>query len=253
MPITITKQATKPQSASAKTIAGGKSTKCTGVQKLDKADPLFQTAQEVEPLSKEKAFALVEELIAEGGMNDFRLGGALAVIHDKCKAGDHEWLDGCKSFRDICGKRVKYHYRKAMYLIDIYKHLVEQQIPWEQVKHLGWSKLRVLAAKKVLTKKNAAAWVSKAEKLTVEELQNEVNGGEATGKTEPSTIKFKFDDQKETHKAVMAKAKDQLGTEVPEVAYHVLGQMWLGNAITAELKCPNCGNCVTITANDADA
>src|SRR5687768_13546322 len=102
MPMTITKA--KSKSASTEILSKAKSNECTDVQKLDKADPLFQTELEIELLSKEKAFALADELIAEGGMNDFKLGGVLAVIHDKCKAGNEEWLDGCTKFAEVCQK-----------------------------------------------------------------------------------------------------------------------------------------------------
>jgi hypothetical protein len=175
MPMTITKQAAKPKPA--------------------KADPLFQTAQEVENLSKEDAFALADQLIAEDGMNDFKLGGALTVIHDKCKAGHKEWLEGNATFKELCDHRFDVRYRKAIRLINLYACLVEEQIPWEQVKCLRWSKVSILVEAGVLTKKSAAKWVEKVdkEKLTCDQLEAIVKKSVAgdTSKAKALTVMVK--------------------------------------------------------------
>jgi hypothetical protein len=247
--------------ATAKTVTGAKphfKTNSKTVLKPSFAAPLqtktapssyFQMAQKIENLPQKKAFELVDELTAELGHNEFRLGAVLAVIHDKCKAeGNDEWLDGHKDFTELCQKRFKFKYRKAMYLIAIYKHLVDQKIPWDTVKDLCWSKLRVLASKKAIalkkeiTKENAEQLVKMADKLTVEQLEDGLKGeGNTMGKEAP-TVRFKHEDQQETYKEVLAKGKEEFGSEVPAVVYDTLGKMYICNALTGKEKPKQKGN-----------
>lgn len=212
-------------SASAKLVSGTKKT----------SDVLVQVAQEVETLSQKKAFELVDELIAEGGVSEFRLGGALAVISDKAKAeGGEEWLENHATFKELCDQRFNIHYRKAMYLIDIYKHLVEQQIPWSEVKDLGWTKLSILCRTKAINNKNADKMVAKAAKMTVLQLEDSLKGGDSSSK--PATITFKVhEDQKEAIREALEKGKKEFKTDVDTVVLHSLCQGYLGNAITVEV------------------
>jgi|SRR5882672_1965709 len=204
-------------------------------------DVLFQHAHKIENLSKEHAFELVDELLAEGGISDFKLGAALAVIHDKTKTqGNEDWLEGHQDFRDLCLKRFHFRYRKAMYLIGIYKHLVAEQIPWGAVKDLPWSKLRVLASKKAIdskqaiTMKNLEKCVKRAKELTVEELEGTLKkkGG---GKSKKATKTFPiFEDQEETIDLAIDKIKKEVNTDHDGVALHQMAQRILGNAVTME-------------------
>lgn len=166
----------KAASASKEMLAGKKS----------KQDTLVQTAQEVENLSKPKAFELIDELVHTRGYNDFRLGGILAMIQDKAEGeGGESWLDGHESFEDLCDKRFNIEYRKARYLISIYKNLVEKQIPWNTVKDMGWTKLVIVAD--VITAKNAEQWATRAAKMSAATLKEAVSKAKEKGSSAKDT------------------------------------------------------------------
>jgi hypothetical protein len=220
------------KSASAKSL--GKTTPTKG-----KADVLVDVATEVEVLNRSKAFDLVDELVQSGGLSEFRLGGVLAHIQDEAsKEGGESWLDGHDSFRSLVEARFSLHYRKAMYLISIYKHLVEKQIPWNAVKDVGWTKLKELAP--ILTAKNVEMWVNRSKKLTVMQLQEAIKkaqskGSDATETSSVSTMTFKVHaDQKEGIREALDKAKAETKTDVDTVALHNICQGYLGNSVEIE-------------------
>lgn len=211
-----------------------------GDKAAGKNDVLAEVAKEVENLSQKQAFALVGELVQSSGLNEFRLGGVLAAIQDKAASeGGEAWLDGLPSFKELVDEKFGLHYRKAMYLISIYKNLVEKQIPWSAVKGIGWTKLKELAP--ILTAKNAESWAAKAAKLTVLQLIEAVKKAEQKGSdagesstSSVTTLTFKLhEDQKATVRQALNKAKKESGTEFDSQALMLVSTSYLGNA-TAE-------------------
>jgi hypothetical protein len=81
------------------------------------------------------------------------------------------------NFREFVEKKHGIHYRKALYWIEIYKRLVEAEVPWEKVKNIGWTKLKDLAP--VLTKENVDSWVKVAEEQTALQLVETVKAAVA--------------------------------------------------------------------------
>jgi len=80
--------------------------------------------------------------------------------------------------------------------------------------------------------------------LTVTQLKHVVKGADATSKT--TTVTFKVhEDQKETIGEALKKGKQEFKTDVDTVALHNIAQMYLGNAIAMEVKCPHCGGAFT--------
>ena len=232
----MAKAAVKPQSTSAKSLAGATKSKAD-------SDVLTGVASEVESLGQKKAFELVDELVDAGGVCEFRLGGVLARIQSQAETdGGEEWLDGHASFKELIDEKFSLQYRKAMYLIDIYTNLVEKQIPWDAVKDVGWTKLKDLS--KVLTVKNVDTWVAKAKKLTVMQLQEVIQkaqnkGGDVSEKetSAVTTMTFKVHtDQKDSIREALDKAKTETHTEVDTVALHNICQAYLGNAIEVEMS-----------------
>lgn len=225
-----------PKKSASATLVKGAAKSETGSK--TEGDILTGVAQEVESLTQAKAFSLVEELVNSSGINEFRLGGVLAhILDESAKEGGEAWLDGCDSFKTLLDSRFGIHYRKAMYLINIYKQLVEKQIPWDEVKSLGWTKLKELTP--VLTAKNVAGWVKKAEKLTVLQLielikKQAAKGTDATVK-EPSivtTMTFKLHaDQKESVRSALDKVKEEAKTEFDSQALHLISLGVLNNSI----------------------
>ena len=56
---------------------------------------------------------------------------------------------------------------------DIYINLVEANIPWDQIAHIGWTKIRLFA--KCLTKENWKQWIDLAEKNNASVLRKLVS------------------------------------------------------------------------------
>lgn len=191
---------------------------------------IADVAQEVEKLGKAQALKLATTLSEDIELNYFRLGGVLRVIND------NSWFEGFESFDVFVYEKFGFQARKARYLIQIYSDLVTNQIPWEKVSGLGWTKLKDLAP--VLTQDNVDEWVAKAEKLTVLELQNLLKGAnlpsDASNKTTDDTqiLKFKVkNDQLETVQAALNKAKAEVGTEFDNVALENICAGYLGGVI----------------------
>lgn len=230
-------------SATTTLLKAAKKTKKVGKVSENAAnDWLLMTATEIENLKENDAFSLVEKILDEQGVNDFRLGGVLAVIQE------NGWLEGHESFRSLCEQKFGIHYRKAMYLIQIYSDLVENQIPWDKVKNLGWTKLKEIAH--ILTTDNVDDWVKKATVMTVLQLQDAVkaflNKKTATQSEEGSTVTstvttltFKLHaDQKETVRHALDKAKAECNTEFDTVALENICMGYLGGSVQAAVGAP---------------
>lgn len=197
-------------------------------------DLIVQTAHEVENLKEDKAFKMVPALLDSTAQGDFKLGGVLSVIQAQGWYMDR----GYENFRGYVESECGLNYRKAMYLISIYNGLVESGVKWEQVKHLGWTKLKELSS--ILTSENVLDWVAKAEEMTVLQLQEYIkaqSAGTSTGGDEPTqteakkttTMTFKLhEDQKQTVKEALAKAKHETGTQVDTVALEHICLDFLG-------------------------
>jgi len=191
-------------------------------------DALVQLAHEVENLTREQAFAAVQPLIDTVDYSYVRLGGVLAVIRD------HEWWRDakCESFKELLEKQFGMRYRKGAYLIQIYEDLINSGVEWDQVKSLGWTKLKEISP--VLTKDNTAEWVDKAHGLTVLQLHDVVGKFTeqalvASGtkledvQTTTTTITFKVHvDQKETIRLAVEKARKEANTEYDAVALEAI-------------------------------
>jgi hypothetical protein len=140
-----------------------------------------------------------------------------------------------------------------MYLISTYTKLVESGVAWEQVSHLGWTKLKEIAG--ILTPKNVKSIAKKAETMTVLQLQEWVEkekakaqaGGKPASETPDedgasklTTKTFKVKpDQKETIEAAIEKAKVQIGTNSDTVAIeHICIDFANGTQSNATAKQP---------------
>jgi len=220
--------ATKAKSASAK-LAGGASK----VKSQSSSDVFLDVAKEVENLNQEKAFALVHDLSEGVDKSNFRLGGILAHIQDKSnEEGGEAWLNGKANFKELIELEFGLHYRKAMYLVEIYKALVENQIPWDTVKDVGWTKLIWLS--KILTAKNAESWAKKAMKMTVTQViaavKKQIKPGSEAKETKTLTFKV-HEDQAEAITSALSKAKEETKTEYDTVALYNIAQGYLGNSV----------------------
>lgn len=203
---------------------------------LDEDDQIIQTAHEIENLKEDKAFKLVPSLLDDIDRNCFKLGGILSRINAQGWFMDK----GYENFRGYVEAETDVGYRKAMYLIGIYNGLVESGVKWEQVKHLGWTKLKDLAPH--LTADNVEEWVAEVDGLTtlqIQELIKQKTAGVKAGESNESeagvaskttvTMTFKLHaDQKQTVREALDKCKHETGTEHDNVALEHIALDYLG-------------------------
>jgi hypothetical protein len=211
------------------------------------ADPLSSCAHQVENLKADAARAEVYNLIAGTEFDLFKLGGVLAVVHEK-----EYWAEyGFQDFRTFLETEHGLQYRKAMYLISIYYGVIEHQLTWAQVQGLGWTKLKVILNphnKDIVTAANIGAWLEKAKNMTVLQLESAIAGAlkgpgenateQDSGKT-ITTMTFKLhEDQKDTVRAALEKAKEVGGTQVDTVALEMMALEFLNKPMAAQTETP---------------
>lgn len=213
------------------TVESADTTEASGL-----SDQIGSVASEIESLKEEKAFKMVPTLLDDIDRNFFRLGGILSRINSEGWFMDK----GHENFRAYIEAETDVGYRKAMYLIGIYNGLVTSGVTWDQVKHLGWTKLKDLAPH--LTAENVEEWVQMVDGLTTLQIQElikqktaGVKSGESpeseanTAPTSTTTMTFKVHaDQKETIREALDKAKHEVGTTVDTVALEHIALNYLG-------------------------
>ena len=184
-------------------------------------DLISKVALRVEKINKSDALVEAKDLADSIEENYFKLGGLLKVIHE------NSWFDGYESFGEYVYETFGFQERKARYLMEIYSALVDKQIPWEKVAHLGWTKLKDLA--KVLDLENLDYWVERAEMLSVAELAallkkgEQGEGGSEKTTDNTATMKFKLhEDQVETVTSALNKAKVEVDTDFDNVALEMI-------------------------------
>jgi hypothetical protein len=192
-------------------------------------DPLSKATQVIENLGDEAAaLGHLHNLLNEQVRNDFELGGVLLRMKEK------EWFSGYNSFEEMWEQKFGFKKSKAYYLISIYKVLRDLGVPWNDVKTLGGSKLRLVCAAAVAKNFDANAFstcVEKAKLLTVVQLETELKGMPGTQSSKPMHLTLKPDaDQRETIEAAIAKAKAMSGTSSTTVAIENICIEYLGHS-----------------------
>lgn len=222
----------------------------TNSKTLACTDLITETVHVVENLTKENALGMVSELLFSIDSTYFNLGGVLSRIQE----GGWYAEAGYKTFKEYIEGEHNMKYRKAMYMIEVYGGLVASGVPWSSVSHLGWTK--ILALLPVLTLDNMDYWIPISEKSTVIEIkglvkahqlsgtsgsgdedEDEDGGGVSVGTTSTvTTLTFKLhQDQKESIRLALDKAKEDLGTEYDTVALDMICQSFLEGGVALEL------------------
>ena len=195
-------------------------------------DQILDVAHELENITQDKAEALVFELLDQDNNNAFKLGGVLSVIKS------NGWFDGFKDYKDYVSKTFGLEYRKAQYWIRIYDKLVGESISWHKVSCLGWTKVSILEP--VITAANVDEWVEKAASVNCDTLKAIVKAALSTGEvedtekitTEVSKMAFSVhQDQKETIRGALEKAKLEVNTDFDTVALENICLGYLGGSV----------------------
>lgn len=79
---------------------------------------------------------------------------------------------GFKDFREYVEGELDMHYRKSMYLVDIWDKVKKLNLSKAKIEKLGWTKMKDIAS--VITEANAKEWLDKADKMTSRELTEAV-------------------------------------------------------------------------------
>ncbi len=194
-------------------------------------DMISSTAADIEKMQQSDAEATAKSLLDTRDYGAFKLGGVFSLMMT------NGWFGPYDNFKDYVENVIGYGYRKAVYLAAIYNTLVESGIPWDKVKDLGWSKLVKILP--ILNNENVDKWVKDAQSVTVLQLEELVKqakanpgGQQIENQAKPvTTMTFKLhDDQKETVKAAIAKAKEITGTSVDTVALEHIAIDFLNGA-----------------------
>jgi hypothetical protein len=196
-------------------------------------DLIAVTVHEIEALKETDARALIDRLNDGAALTHLKLGGVLSLIRSK------EWYTPHATFLEFCeGHGI--HPRRAQRWMRSYRRLAESKVPWDQVRHLGWTKLSIISP--MLTHDNAEQWIKIAgDQKTlqlVETVKNATKGQtEGPKSLEDQTCKtvttwtFKLNaDQKATIEAALQKAKVQSGTTFDTAALEFICLDFLGGA-----------------------
>lgn len=175
----------------------------------------------IETVTKSQAYTLARELVHSAEFNYFKLGGILSVIQDK-----GWWQEsGYQDFRSFVEAEVGIYYRKAMYLIQIYRDIADSGVEWAEVAAVGWTKLKEISP--YLAPDNVQEWVERAKNMTVVQLSDYIKslkGGSDHKASEQAssavtTMTFKLhSDQKDIVRGALDVAKQKSGTEFDSVA-----------------------------------
>lgn len=205
----------------------------TNVEVLPTGDLISDTALEMSKLSKEDAAKMFKGLLENIDFNYFKIGGVLYTMKlNGWYVGDYsEYVENVMGIRAA----------KGYYLTSIYENLVKSGLQWEEVKQIGWSKMRVIA--KFLseaTRDEQSEWLHKAEHMTHVQLQANVkalksgesytNAEEVSSKIKTITLKL-YEDQLPTAEAAIRKAKEELGTESDIQAIDLIMQSYISDNI----------------------
>lgn len=148
-----------------------------------KMDKMKSIVAKVEGATKKQVEDLLMQCSGKRGYDDFELGGLL----EKIKING--WWTGHTNFSDYVEATTGISYRSAGYCMTTYRNLVDANISFEEVEHVGWTKLRRISS--MLTQKNKQEWIDLCEKMNVKQLDHhirELPGGSSTKKFRHQTI-----------------------------------------------------------------
>jgi hypothetical protein len=205
--------AAHPKKTQATVVAGPTAQTC---------DLLEDVVHEIENLSKAEALIRVGKFEDANNKAYFEMGGVLSVIQR------HKWYDPFKTLGEWAEHNTAIKRSTALALIQTYDAVVESGVTSDQVKHIGWTKLRVIA--RVLTKENVDPWIKLASKQSRAEIIEAVKahlapkGVANDGGSPPACVRtFKLNpDQTKTVDSAIAKAKSASGTQHDAAAFEYI-------------------------------
>jgi len=152
------------------------------------------------------AVRAARDLIAQGTISDFTLGGVLAKIaadRDFEKEKDPETgenFEGRKGFESFIERDLGIRYRKAQWLIEFYTTFSKAGVDPKKLAKAKYSKIKEVLAIVREKPEEAEEWIDKANSSKFEELKEEARRYErkidivkmARGKNDPTMVSYKF-------------------------------------------------------------
>jgi hypothetical protein len=127
-------------------------------------DPLQHLVFAIENATAEDARQVIGKLIESRGLNSFAVGGLLT------KAFHEDWYKnyGFSSFDEYVQSELGISKSTAYYHRALYEHVVDAELSWTKLQHIGWTKIRSVL--KYINKDNVDEWIVVAETMTAAEL-----------------------------------------------------------------------------------
>jgi hypothetical protein len=175
---------------------------------------------------------IIKGLANASGFEFFSLGGA--VVRAQKLFETKKWeFDGYKSFREYIETAHGIRYGKAMRAAQIYRKLVDLNLPWSAFESIGWTK--VLTMLDVVTKDNIKQWLANAKEKNFHSLRALVEAEKHKGKA-PKTITTKtfklHADQKQLVEDGLKKAAEETGSVFNSVNLEAVFVSYLGAGIS---------------------
>ena len=197
-------------------------------------DPISAFASKLEKVtSRSEVDNIMKGAANGGGFHLFCLGGAVSRGQELFETKTLEF-DGYKNFRQYIEERHGIRYGKAMRAAQLYRKLLDLNLPWSAFKSIGWTK--VLSVLDVVTKDNVEQWLTAAEEMNFLTLKAHVDAEKHKGKAEaeqgPKTITSKtfklHPDQKQLVEDGLKKASEETGSAFDAVNLEAVFQSYLG-------------------------
>jgi hypothetical protein len=179
-------------------------------------EALSDTVYMIENLSKEKAYEQAKAASDIRAYGAFHFGGVLLIIKQS------EWYQdyGFSSFSEFVNDDFGISKSTAYDYMGIYHNLVKSGVSWEEIKHLGWTKIRLIA--KYMSQGNLDEWIEIADSKNAMELRDFVR--QSLGKKQDELISDppKLSTQVETDKEGADLVSIGLAESIPvKVIYHL--------------------------------
>jgi chemotaxis protein histidine kinase CheA len=192
----------------------------------------------------EDLLALAQDLVEDSSSIEYRLGGVLHHIRisGAYKALDPRYAENA-GFALYAEETLSCGYRKARYLINIYRAFCKCGIDGSKVQELGWTKCAKISA--VMTEENAEELVELASTHSVTELVDNIKtsyvkageGGETTPRAKKVTFKFGLlQDSATGVQEILLNTQKRLGLKSLDLVFEHIVMEWAAEHSPSQSK-----------------
>ena len=172
-------------------------------------DLIENTAITIEKLNKDQAYQRIKQHSDLGGFNAFCIGGVLSIINSLGWYKDY----GHNSFKSFVIEELGISTSTAYDNINIYNKLIESEVSWSSIEHIGWTKIRLFA--KCLTQQNVDEWIKVAENMNAEELREYVKHEAKASLNSPSVVDKYMEVSTQVDNLNIQSSEENVGEVIP--------------------------------------